>query len=379
MKKKVLFIIWSNSFGGGAESQLTNLVNNLNKDKYDIDVIEYFHSDIKQEKLNSYINELPPINNKVTESKIKRKIINILMYICPKLVRKKYIKNKYDVEVSFNYLFPTFLLDKKTKNIAWIHGSIYDISRNNNLFLHILQKRHLKQIDKIVAISNSTELSIKEVYPEFKDKISLIHNGYDYKKMDLLSQEKLQIKEDKRFKILYCNRFDDNKNPLLLIEAAKLLKEKTDNFHITFLGTGNLIDEMTSTIKKYKLSDNITIVGYVKNPYPYIKNTDIISITSKSEGFSTTIIEGIYFGKPFVSSCGGVSPEIKKEKIGLVASTKEEVSKAIYKLINNKALYDKLSSKCIMVAEKYSLENQVKQTEKLIDNLLKNGVDKNEN
>ena len=55
MNKKLLFIIWSNSYGGGAERQLTNLINHLDKDKYDIDLIEYFHTDTKPEKVNDNI------------------------------------------------------------------------------------------------------------------------------------------------------------------------------------------------------------------------------------------------------------------------------------------------------------------------------------
>ena len=41
-KKKVLFIIWSFSYGGGAEKILANIVNNLDYEKYDIDVRKIF-------------------------------------------------------------------------------------------------------------------------------------------------------------------------------------------------------------------------------------------------------------------------------------------------------------------------------------------------
>ena len=48
MKKKILFIIWSYTFGGGAESLLTSIVNHLNPEKYEISVIEYHHEGIKK-------------------------------------------------------------------------------------------------------------------------------------------------------------------------------------------------------------------------------------------------------------------------------------------------------------------------------------------
>ena len=38
-KKKVLFYLWSFSLGGGAEKILATIVNNLDPDKYDIDIL----------------------------------------------------------------------------------------------------------------------------------------------------------------------------------------------------------------------------------------------------------------------------------------------------------------------------------------------------
>lgn len=371
MKKKLLFIIWSNSYGGGAERQLTNLVNNLDKDKYEIDVIEYFHTNINPEKLASHINELKPINNKITESKIKRYIINKLIYKFPNFVRKIYIKKKYDLEVSFNYLIPTFLLSKSndTKTVSWIHGAIWDIEKNKDPWLNRLQRESFKPVDKIVAIADATKKSITTIYPEYKEKTTIIYNGYDFDKMKKLANEE-KIKKNSVFEIIYCNRFDENKNPLLLIEAAKYLKEKTDKFHINILGKGELEDSMKELIKKYKLEKNISILGYKKNPYPYIKNSDLVCVTSKTEGFSTLIIEGIYFGKPFISTSGGVTSEIRSYNIGLIADSPKKIANSIYDLMIDEEKYKQYSKKCKEVANNYSIKTQVSSAEKLFDTLL---------
>ena len=372
MKKKILFIIWSNSYGGGAEKQLTNLVNNLEKDKYEIDVIEYFHTNINPEILAPHINSLKPIINGVTDSSFKNYVINKLVYKYPSIVRKMYIKKKYDLEVSFNYLIPTFLLSKSedTKTVSWIHTHIRDIAKEKDPWLNRLQRESFKYVDKIVAIAGDTKKSIVDIYPEYKTKTEIIYNGYDFDKIKELS-EKENLKKHKVFEIIYCNRFDDRKNPLLLIEAAKKLKKKTNDFHITLLGKGELEDQIRSLIEKYKLSENIDILGYKTNPYPYIKNADVISLTSKAEGFSTLIIEGLYLGKPFVSTTGGVTNEIIKEEVGIVANSSKEICDALYELMVNKEKYNKYSKKCKKVAKNYSIKTQVKNTEKLIDNLLK--------
>ena len=127
---------------------------------------------------------------------------------------------------------------------------------------------------------------------------------------------------------------------------------------------------MKKRIKKYNLQDNITIVGFVKNPFPYIKDTDIICLTSKNEGFSTTLIEGLRFNKPYISTSNGVSEEIVNEEVGLVANTKEEISDSIYELMKNKDLYSKFKNNCKEVVERFSIENQVRKAEKLFDEIL---------
>ena len=59
MKIKVFFIISSFSMGGGAESLLTTIVNNLNPEKYEIGIMEITHSNKKIEPVNANIKIFP--------------------------------------------------------------------------------------------------------------------------------------------------------------------------------------------------------------------------------------------------------------------------------------------------------------------------------
>lgn len=60
-KTKLLFIIWSFSYGGGAEKVLANVVNSLDPEKYEIDVLEYWHVNIKAEPVRPHVKLLPPV------------------------------------------------------------------------------------------------------------------------------------------------------------------------------------------------------------------------------------------------------------------------------------------------------------------------------
>ena len=194
-KKKILFIIWSFTYGGGAEKILANLVNRMNFDKYEIDIIEYWHSDINIEKVDKRVNILKPIVDSTKASKIQMYITKILLEHFPSILRKKFLGNKkYDYEISFNSMIPTFLLKKDCKTISWVHGDIYNLKKNKHNWN--LQNNSFKNVNRIVAISQNTYNSIITVFPHYKDKTCVINNSFDFENIYSLSQENIDIKTD---------------------------------------------------------------------------------------------------------------------------------------------------------------------------------------
>lgn len=365
-KKKILFIIWSFTYGGGAEKILANIANNLDENKYEIDIIEYWHSNINKESVNNNIRVLPPILDEQKDSKIKKLYYKILLEYFPSILRKKYIKIKYDIEISFNYLIPTFLLSKKTKTIAWFHGDIYDLNEKKRY--KKLQRKSLKNVDKIVAISNNTFDSVKTVYPEYESKLTLINNGFEINKIiDKSNEFEIQNKDKK---LLFINRFDENKNPLFAIEVAKELYKRGNKFKLIFLGKGILEGQIKDKIEKENLQNIVEIIGYKKNPYPYIKNSHILLGCSKSEGFPTIFVESIILGKPFVTTNVGGALEISdNEKCGYIATDFDDYVEKIEKLLNDKKTYKEFSDYGLKHAENFSLKQQIDKIENLIDKI----------
>lgn len=354
-KEKILFIIWSFSYGGGAEKILANIANNLDYMKYEIEILEYLHSD-KMESVNDNIKILPPIvdmTRQDTLSKIRNKLIHsVLIKLFPGLIRKVHLKKAYDVEISFNYLIPTFLLSKDSqRRIAWMHSSIYDLEENKRLKNR--QRKALRSVNKIVAISNATEQSIAAVFPEFKDKIIKIYNGYDFSSM--IPEETVTD-----FQLLYCNRFDENKNPLQFIRIVKRLNDLGFTVTAKMLGTGVLFNEAVRLIREYKLETQIECVGYKKNPYAYYKHCKIFCLTSHSEGFPTTLVEAMYFGKPFVSTPVAGTDELSQNgNCGFVASDEEEYTTQLLKLLTAPEVYENMNEYCSNYVINYSLKNQI--------------------
>lgn len=165
-KKKILFITWSFSMGGGAEKILANITKGLS-DEYVIDVLE-INNHGTGENCNSNVNILRPLFKNLENATFLKKIKWKLFLLFPKLFRYLVTSKKYDYEIAFNYLYPVYLLSNKAKTVSWNHGTIYNLKKHK--FSRIRQGKKLKSVNKIIAISEKTEESIKEIYPEYKKK-----------------------------------------------------------------------------------------------------------------------------------------------------------------------------------------------------------------
>ena len=62
-KKKILFFMWSFSFGGGAEKILSTIVSNLDPEKYDIDILEMEHFDKGYESVPKHVRILKSLQD----------------------------------------------------------------------------------------------------------------------------------------------------------------------------------------------------------------------------------------------------------------------------------------------------------------------------
>lgn len=392
MKKKVLFTIWSFTAGGGAERVLANIVNNLDYEKYEISILEFANFTIKKEWVRDDIRILEPVIKYKTKSElaetsfwskvtlqIKSSLYNRMIYYTPSILRKIFIKDKYDIEVAFNYLLPTFLVsnDKESRKFAWFHGSVEDLDyksdENKKTILesfkkYYFQKQSLNKFENIIAISNRTYNSILKSYPYIEEKLIKIYNGFDFSNIDSKSKDEISI-DIKGNLILAAGRLDKNKNFSLLVKAAEILKKDEVEFILIILGEGDERERLESLIRELSLEDNVKLLGFTENPYPYMKKADVFCLTSLSEGFPTVIVEAMTLGCPFVATNVAGIEELSNGGIcGIAVDYKaDEIAEGIKSLIFDSSLRGRMSKNCIERAKEFSLEKQIQNIEKLFD------------
>ena len=368
MKKKILFIISSFSKGGGAESLLTTIVNNLNPGKYDIGIMEIEHADIKKEPVNDNI-KIYPYYVRADDPERNLKMRDV--YHEWDKVIAGYIPQDCDLYVSFNYLKPSFLLPPGKKNIAWIHSDVFNLAQKNKAEEYELQKKAFEKADQIVSISDITTESLEMLFPECKDKMKVIYNGLDIQNVREKSKEKTSVKLEHPA-ILSVGRLDERKNPLQLLKIFAQLHKRNPQAHLDYLGYGNLAEQVLNSVKELQLSGYVHLLGYFDNPFPIMKQCDVIGMFSTSEGFPMVLLEGAAIDKPFVTSViGGSRILANDQKCGKTVETDEEAVEALLNFIRT----DKeiLKRECRTSIKRFGLKKYIQQVEELFDCVLKKG------
>lgn len=367
--KKVLFVIYSFSLGGGAERILSDMVSYLDCEKYEVTIQPYADFGILKEKVPAHVRLKKGIVDMKKAGVFERWLKHFLVHFFPEVLRKVYIREKYDYEISFNYQIPSFLVKetKKTKVVEWNHGDVYDLE--DAPLKRKLQERSYKRATKIVAISENTKQSIGELFPQFKDKIELIYNGVNCERIKEKAEEKTEvILADPA--VVFLGRLESNKQPLLLLEMLKCLKEKGKRVNLYFLGQGELEGELRQKISEWKLEEQAFLLGYKKNPYPIIKQSKAVCMMSKAEGFPTVFAEGMVLRKPFISSnVGGVKELSNGGKCGIVVNNIQECADAIEKVVLDTDRNKEMGDICVEYVKKYSMERQTGHIQMLLDNL----------
>lgn len=379
-KKKVLFLIWSFTAGGGAEKILANIVNNINYDKYEIYVLEYKNLNVKKEFVNEQVTIEKPIivQDGNIFNRIKNKLIQYLTYKNPKLLYNYYIKDKYDIEVAFNYMIPSILVsNSKAKKYTVVHSSIEDLDYKKASkqdfkdiqFKYNLQKDSFKKMNNIVAISNKTEESIINLFPEVSDKVIKIYNGYDFDKLNEQSNiRKCVVSNDKKFTLIAIGRLVKQKNFSFLIDIAKKLSDEKMNYQLLILGEGDERSKIEDKIKGYNLEDTVKLLGYIDNPYPYLKEADLFCLTSIAEGFPTVLVESLALGCPFISTDVAGADELSdKGRCGIVTNDINEYVINIKKILNDTELRKRMAKNGVELIKKYSISNQISRIEEMFE------------
>lgn len=354
-KKNILIASYSLDFGG-IETSLINLLKNMNQNKYNITLV-------LEKKEGVFLNDVP--NNivvkeyKVSNNKnlLIRKTINLIKEIKWILFNYK----KYDASICYaTYSKPCSFLARMSSNnkIMYVHSNYLNVyKKDKEKIKQFFYERNIFNYNKIVFVSNESKKDLVTFFPNIKKKSYVINNLVDYKKIMKLSNKKIKFNKNVK-NVLFVGRLEEESKKISrIIELAKKMNNKDVFFWI--IGDGPDREKYLELIKNNDLK-NVELLGAKKNPYSYIKQCDVLILTSDYEGFPVVYNEAIVLETPILTTINVTDDYISiPNRFGYIA--KKNVSDLKIKLedilnhnfiVKEKVDFDKLNKKRISDIER---------------------------
>ena len=147
----------------------------------------------------------------------------------------------------------------------------------------------------------------------------------------------------------------------LLIDAFEKVRKKYKDYKLVLYGDGILKKQIENYIKEKKLTDSIVLKPFDKEVHNKILKSAMFVSSSDYEGISNSMLEAMAIGLPTICTdcpCGGARMIINNGINGILVNVgdKEELSKKIILLIENKEIANKISLNGIKVRDDYSEE-----------------------
>lgn len=333
MKKlKLLFLIESLS-GGGAEKVLSVLLKHLDKTKFDITLCTIVDTGIYAEEVKKYVKYTSVLGNlqkKNLLGKIVYKILYLFIYrILPsQLIYTLFIPKKNDIEIAFVEGFCTKILshstNKKAQKIAWAHTDLI----NNHWITSIYknkqdEKQSYQKYNKIIGVSNTATTAIKQLY-NINNAVTL-YNPIESDNIIEKSKEFIALpSKTQTIRMATVGRFVPQKAYDRLLRVIKRLYEDGYSIELWILGDGEQRPMLKEYINTHSLNEIVTLWGFQKNPYPYLKHSDIFVCSSVSEGYSTAVTEALILELPVITTaCSGMDELLLNGKCGLITENSE--------------------------------------------------------
>lgn len=159
------------------------------------------------------------------------------------------------------------------------------------------------QADHIIAVSHGVANQL-EVQGVPRNKIAVIHNPV----VDDGLYEKAREALDHPWfvphappVVVAAGRLANEKDFQTLIRAFSKVR-KTRQVRLMILGEGENRTELHNLAQRLGIADDVSLPGFVDNPYKYMKRAAAFTLSSLFEGFPNVIVEAMACGAPIIST-----------------------------------------------------------------------------
>ena len=349
MKKKVRIVFCVMKLVcGGSEKALFDLVSLLNKAIFEISVFVLEPGgEYEKNFLDAGINVIHPYARLKEGKKWYSRVFNhFFMKKTKRLLTEKSKKllyfssrKRFDIVVSYQMYFSYdhIAYYKHAKHIKYFHENVL-------YYINYLPVRNCLvnityDYNKIICVSNNSKNGLESCIGK-NEKVITLYNPINWK--DIIEKANISICNsiiDKPY-IIAVGRLSKEKGFERLITVFSKLTFEGYRGDLVIIGDGPLKNELSLLIQNNNLSNRVFLLGYQENPYPFIKKSVALVISSYTEGLPLVAFEALCLSVPVVSCYPSIKEAFGDFECGIITNNNEnDLLDGLKKIVFNEKLY----------------------------------------
>ena len=317
-KIKVLFLL--EAFDkGGIEKVTLDIVNHLDPAVYDITVQTFWFGGHCQSQVAPHVKVIPFFFRRYV-----RGIIRLIDLLSPRMLYRLFVHGDYDVEIAASDGGAAKVISGSTnphsRKICWVHMDVVERGSKLKEFANADTAHHIySRFDVIAPVSAACRDQFVKKFGE-SYPLHVVHNPMPVQNILSKSTEFAVDLPKDRLNFVCIGRLVEQKGFDRLLEACAIVKQTTDRpFHVYIIGEGILRPQLEAFITNHALTSTVTLLGFQKNPYPYLKGADAFFLSSRDEAFPLVVGESLVVGTPVLATdCSGVCEWLANGTYGMI-------------------------------------------------------------
>lgn len=357
MKKKILFVYYTMMLGGSTTS-LLSLLDNIDYEKYDVDLLLYRNEGPLMSYVPKKVNLLPQAY--IPQSKASKIAKGILSGRLPRtylhgkryfgkfrptlqgmsytqLLYSRKLKEEYDVAIGFLELWSDVYMNlrvKAKKKISWIH-----VDYEKAHFVAKTDEKMLSRSDVIVHVSEECKQNFINALPSLTDKCVYIPNILTKSFILKRTGEPIEVPpmdEDSLKLLSVCRVAIDHKGLDRGVRVLKRLKDEGKKIVWAIIGDGPDVEKVKELIKENGMEKEILLLGRTNSPFGCYDKFDAFFVPSRFEGKPMAVTEAQMLSlPPVVTEYASAHEQVEDGIDGIVTTNDEE---GIYRALSR--IYD---------------------------------------
>lgn len=368
--KKILFLIHDLGHGG-AEKVLVNLVNHMDRSKFDITVMSLFGGGVNEQFLASHIRLITCFPKAIPGNS------HLMKLFSPVALHKILIKESYDIEIAYlegvAARIVSGCLSPHTKKIAWIHCTISSEKVLSIGFRNIEEAQHCYQsFNRMIYVSDGVRTAFFNYCPLSLCSQVLYNTNESNRILSLCKEPVSNLAKGKYVNLIGVGKVVANKGFDRLARIHVRLTKEGYPVHTYILGVGPEQKNIESYLSQEHCQDSFTFLGYQTNPYKFISKCDLFVCASFAEGFSTAATEALIVGTPVCTvDVSGMKEMLgENNEYGLVVPNDDaSLYQGIKKLLDEPELLAHYKRQAQLRGKDFSTERTVQAVEEMLLNL----------